>query len=397
MNTLAWFFFLPVALIYSLRRVQDRQALKQRLGSGLFSIRFPEGCFWLHACSVGEVNSLLPLIAELESKGIPITLTVITSTGFQRARELWPEIPVFLMPFDLFSPLLILRNRKELRAMFLMETEIWPGMIACCTLCSIPVSLINGRISDRSLPKYKKISWLLSPILNQLERVFAQSETDRERLRAIGRTLDIELMPNLKFWSVKVGSPPNKTFFPDDSPYFVAGSTHEGEDELIIRAYMEIKSRVKNLRLVIAPRHLSRVEKISQLLKARKLPFSLKTLQISPSEVTILNTIGELQNFYLLPGIVFMGGSLVKSGGHNPLEPLYAGKIPFTGPHTQNFKDIIRTLKSENLIIQVNTSRELAEKAGAALLRNTDDTVKIREFFRKIEKDRQSLLKKILP
>lgn len=318
------------------------------------------GIIWIHAVSVGEVMAAIPLLKKLREKypSKSLMLSTITDTGQKVARERVPEgTMVFYLPFDI--PIILKKVFERMRPELLItiETELWPNLFKISRQYGIPVILMNGRISEKSLKGYKKASFFMKEVLSNVALFCMQSEMDAERISSIGVNEGrIKVLGNFKF-DIK---PPSK--IPEWSermkgPVLIAGSTHEGEEEFLISVYMKLKKDFTDLNLILAPRHPERFKNVEDLLRSKGLSFikrsafsselptpnsELKTLK---GTVILLDTVGELSAVYGISDIAIIGKSFKGYGGQNPLEPAYWGKPIVCGLHMENFpfiKDFYR-------------------------------------------------------
>lgn len=313
----------------------------------------PNKSIWIHALSVGEVISTRPLIQSLKTKypDKPIVLTVKTTQGMAIARqELASEVDdILFMPLDYRGAISKIVKAVNPSLLILIETDIWPGLISYLKDKNIKIILVNGRVSPRTFRGYKKLRFYFRHVLSDIELLLMQSELDSNRIKAIGvPSQKIKIAGNIKFdqkwnsmdkkeheeWMTLLGIDPG-------AKVVVAGSTHEGEDETVLRAYKKLLRPFPELILIIAPRRLDRVDHIKSTgeslgLKIIKKTELFKNIRGSYN-VLILNTIGELGRIYGLASISFVGGSLVPSGGHNLLEPASFGCPVLFGKHTHNF------------------------------------------------------------
>ena len=338
---------------------------------------------WIHAVSVGEVNSIRPLIDFLRLDAAHLFISTTTETGQILARKLFGNrAQIFYFPMD--WPWLCRRYLRRLnpKVVLITETEIWPGFIMAASGLGIPVVLINGRISDRSFVRYRRYRRILKPILLQLDRLCMQSRHDRDRVLELGSTpktthwfgnlkYDYSLPPNPN--QVVLAQLAHRLFGQD--PVWVCGSTRDGEEKLLLDAYLEVREKFPKLRLVLAPRHPERAKQIEDLLQQSKLSYLRRSSltvhedisQAQQPAVLILDTIGELPYVYNLAQVVFVGGSLVAWGGHNIIEAAHFGKPILVGPHMQNFREIAQTFFESYAALQVLDSKELARKLGDLL------------------------------
>jgi 3-deoxy-D-manno-octulosonic-acid transferase len=309
---------------------------------------------WLHAVSVGEVLAVSRLVQELTS-ALPdyrVAVSTTTRTGYELAYGRLGADRVFYSPLDL--PWAV-RNYLEMlkpTLLILAETEFWPNLLSGCFRRRIPVMVVNARISDRSWPRYLRLRRWWRPFLSRVSRVLAQSETDAERLTAIGCEPErTSVAGNLKF-DVRAPSLEGAAqLFKQQGEglrFVVAGSTLEGEEAALVEAWPKLLAAYPNLVLVVAPRHPERFNDVAALLKTSGVSWVRRSewpvQLLSPGEVILLDTIGELASVYSLASAAFVGGSLVEAGGHNPLEPAQFGVPVVMGPSYQNFRTIVDTL-----------------------------------------------------
>jgi 3-deoxy-D-manno-octulosonic-acid transferase len=304
---------------------------------------------WIHAVSVGEAVAARPVVDEIlrQRPSTTIVLTTTTITGQAQARRLFPEATVTYFPFDFATSVKRFLAQHRPRVFATMETEIWPNAIRLARARGLRLLLANGRISDRSFPRYRLMRRFVAPVLRQYTRILAREETDRERFIAIGApAATVETSGNVKF-----------DYVPDDRPLeiaprlealiagrkvFVLGSTMEGEDETLIPE-LERFIASRNAFVIIAPRKPERFELVAALLATTKIPFIRRSQwNDRPADVLLLDTFGELAKVYRFASAAFVGGSLVPTGGHNPIEPAAAGVPVCFGPHMTNFREIAR-------------------------------------------------------
>ena len=344
-----------------------RQGLLERLGLVPSRLRKqhdgldPERLLtWVHAVSVGEVLAVSRLVKTLDA-ALPeyvIAVSTTTRTGQTLARERFGASRVFYCPLDLPWAVRAWLNALRPRLFILAETEFWPNMLSGCFRRKIPVAVVNARISDRSWPRYRQLRWLWRPFLSRLRRVLAQSQTDAERLKALGCLPErVTVAGNLKF-DVRAAEETDATrllkVLTRNLHLIVAGSTLEGEETALLEAWPRLLQTDQQLAMVLAPRHPERFAAVAALLERSGIPWvrrsdwrsapedSLKPL--IPGQIVLLDTIGELASVYSLALVAFVGGSLVPAGGHNPLEPAQFGVPILMGPHFDNFRAITADL-----------------------------------------------------
>jgi 3-deoxy-D-manno-octulosonic-acid transferase len=334
-----------------------REGLSERLG--WVPGRLREGdtrqTIWVHAVSVGEVLVGSRLVKELSACApqYRVLLSTTTRTGQRLARERTSPSHTFYFPLD-FSWIV----RRYLRALdpvllVLVETEFWPNLLTECRRAAIPVAVVNGRVSDRSLPRYLRLRSFWARILASVSIVLAQSEEDVKRLKAIGAPAGrVSFGGNLKF-DVSCAEPSAITAMLRDNlsgRVLVCGSTLEGEEEILLDAFRQVLKAVPDCVMILAPRHPERFGRVAQLLRSRneqsvrRSNWMKRPAKIKAGTVVLLDSIGELASVYAVASVAFVGGSLIPAGGHNPLEPAQFAIPVVMGTHYANFRAIIETL-----------------------------------------------------
>jgi 3-deoxy-D-manno-octulosonic-acid transferase len=373
-------------LIFSPRH---RAGLAQRLGFPSPSLRrFCSGhpAIWIHAVSVGEVLAVAPLILRLRQElarnhpHLRIAISTTTRTGQQLARSRFGAESVFYFPLDFR---LILRRYFRLlnpRVIVLVESEFWPNHLRLAQLRSIPVAVVNARVSDRSLPRYLRLRRFWRRFLSPISLFLAQSPQHSARLASIGAPpARIQVTGNLKF-DLSAPNPAPITqllrrHLPPAASILVCGSTMEGEEPLIIAAHRALLASVPNLVTILAPRHPERFDAVARLLpnpSLRRSQWIQSPAPIPPDTIFLLDSIGELAGLYSLATVAFIGGSLVPpGGGHNPLEPAFFSVPVVTGPYTQNFAEIIQTLLAAHALT-IATPSELTASLASLLTHPAD-------------------------
>lgn len=381
-----WLLAFPGVLSYLIFRTvfsgKYRQNLGPRLGLGLrtLSERLGTRVIWVHALSVGEVLSAVSFVHSLKEQ-LPeyeLLITTTSETGQLVARQKLAALNChfFYLPLDLWW--LVRRMVKTIGASLfvLVETDLWPNLFRCLAGERIPIVLVNGRISDRSFPRYLLVRTFISKVFNHIDVFCLQSEEDKRRMRMLGvEATKIQVTGNLKFDQALLKTvgrereelikglgwmPPSLTW--------VAGSTHPGEEEVIIKVYTELKKEFASLSLILAPRSQQRFTEVFRLAE-RSGWLTARRSQLSPEkgrefqvDVLVLDTIGELGRFYSLGNFAFVGGSLVNFGGHNPLEAVQRGLPVVFGPHMENFREIAAILSEVGGGFQISNEIELFEQ-----------------------------------
>jgi 3-deoxy-D-manno-octulosonic-acid transferase len=309
-----------------------------------------QGSLWFHAASMGEVGVLariLPPLADL-APDLPVVVTTVTSSGRARARQLLGDrVEVVYLPLDV--PFVVRRvvRRIHPQAVVIAETEVWPNLLRALHTYGAPVIVVNGRLSRRSFSRYRLVRPGLAPLLEPLEAVCVRSEEDRQRFTALGcRPERVHVVGDLKsepladVAAADTGQRRRRLGLPTERRVFVAGSTREGEDEPVLAAYLSAREAVPDLLLVLAPRHMPRVEGLARQVEELGIEVVRRTgvlagERLDPSTgVLLLDTLGELESFYAACDAAFVGGSLVPLGGHNLLEPAMYDVPVLFGPHT---------------------------------------------------------------
>jgi len=377
-------FYLPI-LIFKGKMHKD---FLQRFGVydpvTLATLEYFKGAIWIQAVSVGEVALCKNLIPELKKRfpDRPIVLSTITKTGNDLAKKTFSQYAtVIYFPLDFsFIARRVVRMVKP-AAYIMVETEIWPGVLRELSKENVPSVMINGRISDRSFGKYRLARPFLKGTLSRISRFCMQSRTDAERIIEIGAPADrVRVTGNMKFdvgTAPKAGAANAAAWLKPGEELFVAGSTHEGEEDAVIGAYKVLATEFPDLRLLIAPRHITRVADVEKTVRGAGFePVRLSSLPEPrnpkpDTRVLILDTIGHLSDMYAMAKLVFVGGSLVKHGGQNPIEPALFEKPIIFGPHMFNFKAIAASFLNNGGAVQVDDPAGLLDECRR-LLRDKD-------------------------
>lgn len=364
LSTIILFFYLP--LLFFKKGPEKRSVfIRERLGIS----NYKDTDIWVHAVSVGETIACMPFLKKLK-KDLPdkkITFSTTTYTGQKIARERFPEADrIMYIPWD--AGLCINKAVRSIRPKLFItiETEIWPLLISRLKRSGTKIILLNGRISPRSFKGYKRASFFMKRVLPDMDHLFMQSQGDAERILSIGADPDkVGVMGNFKF-DLHFDDIISAEWVNDiDGRIFLAGSTHKGEDEIIIDAFITLHDTFPDLKLIIAPRHPERFDDVEALIKASGLSYVRRsgidrTTQAKSFSVILLDTVGELPIAFSRSAVTFIGGSLMPYGGHNILEPAYWGNPIIFGPHMENFP----------------VHREFLDSSAAVLVKNSSDIVK---------------------
>ncbi|WDE11680.1 lipid IV(A) 3-deoxy-D-manno-octulosonic acid transferase [Thalassomonas haliotis] len=371
---------LPVIIIVLLIRSTKHKAYRQRLTErlGLLPGGLKSGGIVIHAASVGEVMALKAFIEQVLAAypELPVTLTTFTPTGSAQVKKLFADrVQHCYLPLDIWPCSTLFLRTLAPKAMVFMETELWPNLLGQSAGKNIPLLLVNGRLSENSMKSYRKLSWLITPALQRFDTILPQSQPHRDNFLALGAKADTCIVSgNLKFDISQTAEISNKQeelsqLMANRGPVWIAASTHEGDEQLILAAYKKITLNTPKLLLVMVPRHPERFEKVHQLCLDAGLSV-IKRSSNQPldddSQVWLLDTLGELMAAYALSDIVTIGGTFSHIGGHNPLEPALFKKPVIVGSDMSNFAEIHRQFNREQAVIEIpaqgDVSTTLAEQ-----------------------------------
>ncbi len=371
-----WWLVLPIVIAHRLWRDRKHPQAWRQLPERLGYIQVATtGGIWLHAVSLGEMRAAMPLITQLQHAYPQQTLTLSATTLTGRAQaESVTQAQVFFFPWDDYASVQRYLQRLQPRLILIMETEIWPHLLSAARRLSIPVMILNARLSDRSYTRYLKRQHSVSQLLDQVY-IAAQSVQDGQRFaQLVAHPETVQVLGNLKFdqpipedcfskaqqWRICLG-----TF-----PLWLVASTHQGEEALIINIFQQLRHTHPELRLLIAPRHPERFQKVAHACAATQ--YGLRTRSTTdPHTAThvlenhaifLIDSIGELLDFYQVADMVTVGGSFVPIGGHNILEPALLAKPISFGPYMHNFSEITTLLLSEQAAVSCHHPIALADQ-----------------------------------
>jgi 3-deoxy-D-manno-octulosonic-acid transferase len=318
--------------------------------------------YWFHAVSVGEVLLLQSIIPQLRSRcpSAEIVLTTTTSTGHAVARSKFPEVTVGYFPLDFSWAVRRALSRIQPTQIVMVELELWPNFLRAAQQDGIPVSLINGRLSDKSFRGYSRVRWLLRPVLQSFHLIAVQNETYAQRFLNLGARADsVHITGSAKFDGVSSDRGNDRTSrlrevfeLRSDEIVFIAGSTQDPEEKIALETWLELRGEFPNLRLILVPRHQERFEETARLVESYGVPLLRRSTAMgrtaafgrSEAPVILLDTLGELSACWGLADFAFVGGSMGSRGGQNMIEPCVYGAAVCFGPNTRNFRDVVKSL-----------------------------------------------------
>lgn len=372
-STILFIIILPFWFLISLINPKLGYGFSEKLGFNLGEPLAKKSIVF-YGVSVGEILALQNLIIETK-KQFPdynIVVTTGTKTGQEMAKKKLGEITDYITYFPFDFPFCINNFFKKVnpKVIIVAETELWPNIAYYSKKNNIPLYIVNGRMSDRTYGSYKKLSFFFKPILQKYTKILTQSETDNKKLISIGANPNTtQIMGNLKF-DINVNldnfSPIEKN---GDDKIIIAGSTHSGEDEIILSAFEEIYKSNSNVKLLIAPRHPERNNSVFELCQKTGLRVGKRSNNdnFTNNDIILLDTLGELSKMYSICEFAFIGGSFNKTGGHNPLEANIFNKPVISGPSTNNFKDIYAIITRTNAGVIVKNKEELITQMNKLL------------------------------
>jgi 3-deoxy-D-manno-octulosonic-acid transferase len=368
-----------ISLVMLWRGLRDRSYwhnFRERFG---FGARPAPSGIWIHAVSVGEVQASVALVTTLHERypAIPLVVTTLTPTGASRARALFKDVAhVRYIPFDLPGSVRRFFNRIQPQLAVIFETELWPNLYHECGRRRVPLVLASARISERSVGRYRRLGALFRDALARGVVIAAQGEGDANRFRSLGADPDhTHVMGNVKFdFSVPAdivsrGLQLRDEYAAASRPVWVAGSTHDGEEQMILEAHRAVRETHPRALLVLAPRHPNRFKDVAQSLQRAQVRFARRSEKAgqATADVLLVDTLGELLDFYAAADVAFVGGSLVPIGGHNLLEPAALGKPILTGPYNTNGEEIARLLVARGAAAVVHDAAELGGQVTTLL------------------------------
>lgn len=386
LSTLAALVALPTFAIYSLVTGKKRRGLAHHFGLAPTNHAHGNKTLWLHALSLGEVNAAEPVLKRVreEAPEIRIVVSVTTDSGYDRARKNMPFADqIIFHPLDCwpFAALAVSRIQPDL--FVVTDTGFWPGLLNILSQRKTPMILFNGRLSKKSIRRYKAFGSLVLLMFNNFDLLYMQNQQSRSavveigvdpsRVRVIGDTkMDaLDPVPHHDRGRIR-----GKLGISEDDLVWVAGSTHQGEENIILDAYQKLKTLYKNLKLIIAPRRLERIQGVENLITGIKISF-VRRSKIQEGEnrsvnVILLDSMGELADIYSIADVAFVGRSLISpGGGHSLLEPVTQGKVVLHGPYVENIQETADELGKLGVAITVKDANEMASTIDDLLSNET--------------------------
>ena len=352
--TLIYIIALPFLFLLSKRESKYRVSIPAR-----FFLKnnnpFKKDGVWFHSCSFGEARAIYPILDSLPKELLRLSTT--TQTGYEAISQKSSNQSRYL-PFE---PLLFSWLRPQ-KILVVMEAEFWYLLFALAKKRGAKTLLINARMSDRSFPKYQRISWLYKMIFVHIDEVYAQSQIDKERLKLLGAK-NIQVIGNIKLANIPKAT---KSLSKPKAMLICAGSTHEGEEELILEAFAELKEQERDARLVIVPRHPERFKLVSSMVEefAKKHHYSWHNYSDNEafnSDIVVADVLGELVNIYAISDIVILGGAFAPIGGHNAAEAAQFGCKIISGEYYFNQRDIFSMIEGIAIVTESNLARRLQQ------------------------------------
>ncbi|MGR8933805.1 MAG: lipid IV(A) 3-deoxy-D-manno-octulosonic acid transferase [Gammaproteobacteria bacterium] len=376
-----FYLFLPFICIRLLWRSIKAPAYRRRWAErfALYTEDHPQQVVWFHAVSVGESEALLPLLNALRKRHPAASLLVTTTTPTGSARikaALGDSAAHVYLPYDLPDAMRRFVAHFKPRLAVIIEAEIWPNMLHACAAQAVPVFIVNARLSEKSARGYRKLSALTAGALAPIRGIAAQTQEDAQRFVAVGAQRQrVQVTGNIKFDSAIAAElyaqarQLRETQFPQ-RVVWIAGSTHKGEEELVLQVYTQLRKRFPALLLILVPRHPERFDEVYKLCRAAGLPVARRSLQqrcAAETAVYLGDTMGELKLLYAVGDVALVGGSLVPVGGHNVLEPAALGVPVVFGAHMANFREIAAAMLQRQAAVQCPDREALLREMSALL------------------------------
>ncbi len=406
---IALYLFVPIIVLRLFIRSRQNPEFRHRLAErfGFIPAIKDKPVIWLHAVSVGESLAAKPLINRLieQYPTHHILVTSTTLTGSQTLQKIFADrIKHYYFPYDLLGSVQRFIQRSRAEKLIIMETEIWANLYAICHKQQIPIVIANARLSQRSMQSYLKIQKLVAETLDKVCLIAARGEDDVKHFLQLGAKPEkLQAVGNIKFdlqlpeSQIQQGQEFRQQWG-KQRPVFVAASTHQGEDALLLDIYQNLLASQPDLLLILIPRHPERFEEVYQLAKQSQLNIQRRSSKQSfktDTHIIIGDSMGEMLSWYVAADVVFMGGSLVKTGGHNPLEPAALAKPVVTGPHTFNFAETFPLLEKQGAAWVENDVASI-ENRLKMLLENKQQASKAGQAGKRLVQENQGVIDRLL-
>lgn len=374
--SLLLYLAVPVIAVRLWLRSRKAPAYAKRVGErfALTLPQFKQGGIWLHAVSVGESIAAAPVVKALQEQypDLPITMTCMTPTGSERIQSMFGDsVQHCYLPYDLPLASRHFFKRLQPRLAIVMETELWPNHINQCARLNIPVVLANGRLSERSARGYGRFPKLVAPMLKQISALAVQTQTEAQRFIDLGARPEAVTVTGSIKYDLRVDDDLPKQaqalreqWQASQRPIWIAASTHEGEDALILAVHQQLLTQFPDALLILVPRHPERFESVYSLCLQQGMQVQRRSTQVAVTaehQVLLGDTMGELLFLYALADVALVGGSLIEHGGHNMLEPIALAKPTLTGTHYFNFLEIAEQLLAAGAMQKVADTQQLAQ------------------------------------
>lgn len=411
--TLLLYLAQPLVLLSMWRKGRKQPEYRQRLSErygfyGSLTSPKPNGIV-IHAASVGEVIAATPLVKAIQQQypNLPITMTTVTPTGSARVQAAFgDQVSHFYLPYDLPDAIRRFLRFVQPKLFIVIETELWPNLIHQLASQQIPFVLANARLSPRSAQRYGWVKSHLQSMWHEIDLILAQDQVSADRYLELGYNpdhlintgnlkFDLEITPEMYQRVADAQQALSLT----DRPVWIAGSTHEGEEQIVLEAHQKLLKTYPDLVLILVPRHPERFGHVETLLQKMHMPYCKRSdhqALLPQTHVLLGNTMGEMMLLYGLAQIAFVGGSLVKHGGHNPLEPI-AFKLPvISGLHTFNFPEVFAKLRKVHGVIEIESHADDLAQAVAHLLTEQTEYEAIRQAGFTVLQENQGALQRHL-
>ncbi len=374
LSEIVWKLIKPIGTLIVRKKGYPQDAISRKCGiipeEGFTS---KDNVIMFHGVSVGETVALENLIKATRSEfsNSKIVMTTGTYTGQEIAKKKLGETVDLITYFPADFPSVINKFLDTINpsVIFIAETEIWPNFAMICKQRGIKLYIINGRISDSTFKSYKAFKFIFKYFLNFYSGIFTQSEDDNQKFLTLGANPETtKIMNNLKF---DIKKPEGIDFDKSGARVLLAGSTHSGEDEIVLNVFKKLKQTHQDLKLILAPRHLTRVNEVKDLINKYNFTYSQRSVgksDLKDIDILLLDTLGELGKMYAYSDISFIGGSFNKTGGHNPLESIVHSKPVISGPSIHNFKDIYGIITRAKAGFVVNSKEDFYNIADRMLI-----------------------------